>query len=160
MLIKQIIVEDFINYKLPSMFIITSVCDWKCCIEQNLDISICQNSSIVSQKTLDISPEKIYNIYVNNPITQAIVFGGLEPMLQFNEMIEVIDYFRKNNENSPFIIYTGYYPYEITKQLNSLKKYNNIIVKFGRYIPNRPTIFDNILGVNLISDNQFAEKIS
>lgn len=160
MLIKQIIVEDFINYKLPSIFIITSVCDWKCCIEQNLDISICQNSSIVSQKTLDISPEKIYNIYVNNPITQAIVFGGLEPILQFNEMIEVIDYFRKNNENSPFIIYTGYYPNEIQKQLNSLKKYNNIIVKFGRYIPNRPTIFDNILGVNLISDNQFAEKIS
>lgn len=142
------------------MFIISSVCNWKCCIEQGLDISVCQNSSIIKQKTLDISPEIIYNMFVSNPITDAIVIGGLEPIDQIDEVIEVIDYFRKNNDNSPFIIYTGYYPKEIQNSLNRLKNYNNIIVKFGRFIPNRQRRYDEVLGIELISDNQYAEVIS
>lgn len=160
MKVKAIIAEDFINYKYPSMFIISSVCNWKCCIEQGLDISVCQNSSIIKQKTLDISPEIIYNMFVSNPITDAIVIGGLEPIDQIDEVIEVIDYFRKNNDNSPFVIYTGYYPKEIQNSLNRLKNYNNIIVKFGRFIPNRQRRYDEVLGIELVSDNQYAEVIS
>lgn len=160
MKLKDIIAEDFINYKLPSMFLISAFCDWKCCKEQNLDISICQNYSVNFEKTLDISPKVLYNMFTNNPITKAIVIGGLEPILQFDEVIEIIDYFRKNNENSPFVIYTGYYPYEISKEINQLKNYNNIIVKFGRYNPNLPCKFDEVLGVNLVSNNQFAEQIN
>lgn len=160
MKVKAIIAEDFINYKYPSMFIISSVCNWKCCIEQGLDISVCQNSSIIKQKTLDISPEIIYNMFVRNPITDAIVIGGLEPIDQIDEVIEVIDYFRKNNDNSPFVIYTGYYPKEIQNSLNCLKNYNNIIVKFGRFIPNRQRRYDEVLGIELVSDNQYAEVIS
>ena len=41
MLIKDIIDEDFINYKKPSMFIGTVKCDWKCCIEGKFDKKIC-----------------------------------------------------------------------------------------------------------------------
>ena len=41
--IKGLVAEDFINYKQPSMFIISSMCDWKCCHEGGLDESICQN---------------------------------------------------------------------------------------------------------------------
>ena len=44
--------------------------------------------------------------------------------------------------------------------MNLLKKYKNIIIKFGRYIPNRPKKYDNILGIDLVSDNQYAEVIS
>ena len=36
--------------------------------------------------------------------------------------------------------------------------YNNIIIKFGRYIPNQGTHFDKVLGVKLASDNQYALK--
>lgn len=160
MKVKSIIIEDFLNYKQPSMFIISSICNWKCCIEQNLDISMCQNSSIAKQKTVDISPEIIYNMFIKNPITKAIVIGGLEPIDQINEVIQIIDYFRKNNNNSPFVIYTGYYPYEIKNSLNRLKNYNNIIVKFGRFIPNAKHRYDEILGIELVSDNQYAEVIS
>lgn len=160
MKIKGLIAEDFVNYKLPSMFIISSVCNWKCCKEQNIDISYCQNADLVSQKTLDISTERIYNMFVTNPITEAVVIGGLEPFDQIDEIIELIDYFRENKVFSPFVIYTGYYPTEIVSSLNRLKNYCNIIVKFGRFIPNSESKYDNVLGVNLISDNQYAEVIS
>ena len=37
--------------------------------------------------------------------------------------------------------------------------YDNIIIKFGRYIPNQQSHFDIVLGVNLASDNQYAERL-
>lgn len=160
MKLLRIIEEDFTNYKLPCMFIATSICNWKCCTEQGYDKSICQNFLLKNEKTLDISPETIYNMYINNPITEAIVFGGLEPFDQFAEMLEIIDYIRKKDDNSPIIIYTGYYPKEIPNELNSLKNYNNIIVKFGRFILNSKHRFDEVLGVELASENQYAQKIS
>lgn len=160
MKIKDVIAEDFVNYKLPSMFIISSVCNWKCCIEQGLDISVCQNQGIAKQKTLDISVEMLYNMFTSNPITEAIVIGGLEPFDQFEDIIEFVAYFREKHCNNPIIIYTGYYPNEVTPEIEQLKNYNNIIIKFGRYVPNRPKRYDDILGIELVSDNQYAEKIS
>lgn len=159
MKIKNIIDEDFINYKKPSMFIATCICDWKCLKEKNLDISICQNSKLVKQKTIDISIERIIDRYINNPITQAVVIGGFEPILQFEEVIEFIKLFREKSKDV-IIIYTGYYPEEIDDYIKRLKEYPNIIVKFGRYIPNSKEKYDRVLGVRLISDNQFAVKIS
>ena len=160
MKIKDVIAEDFVNYKLPSMFIISSVCSWKCCIEQGLDISICQNQSIAKQKTLDISVEMLYNMFTSNPITEAIVIGGLEPFDQFEDIIEFVAYFREKHCDNPIIIYTGYYYNEVTPEIEQLKNYNNIIIKFGRYIPNRPKRYDDVLGIELVSNNQYAEKIS
>jgi hypothetical protein len=160
MKVKNIVTEDFVNYKIPSMFIATCVCDWKCCIEQSLDVSICQNHEIISQPDIDISPSKIYHMYITNNISNAIIFGGLEPILQFNEMLDVIKYFRKNNINDMIIIYTGYYQNEIKEQIKILQNYKNIIIKFGRYQPNNKPHYDETLGVDLISDNQYAIKIS
>lgn len=158
--LKGIIEEDFVNYKLPSMFLITSTCNWKCCKEAGVDISICQNQSLSKEKIKNISNEKIFERYINNPITKAIVIGGLEPFDQYEEIFELIYYFRKNNCNNTFVIYTGYYPSEIEEEIQMLSMFNNIIVKFGRYIPNRNSVKDSILGVTLASDNQYAIKIS
>lgn len=99
-------------------------------------------------------------MFVNNPITKAIVIGGLEPILQIDEIITLIDLFRKQGEKSPFIIYTGYYSHEIKDELYKLKQYENIIIKFGRYIPNHNPHYDEVLGINLVSDNQYGEVIS
>ena len=41
-----------------------------------------------------------------------------------------------------------------------LKKFKNIIVKFGRYRPNFQKHFDEVLGVELASTNQYAKRIS
>lgn len=160
MRVKAIVAEDFVNYKLPSMFITTCFCDWKCCTEVGLDIGVCQNAPLAQFKNKEIDNQIIYEQFVSNPITKAIVIGGLEPMLQIDEIITLIDYFRSNNETSPFIIYTGYYPNEILNELTKLKKYNNIIIKFGRYIPNDKPKYDIILGVTLASSNQYAKVIS
>lgn len=98
-------------------------------------------------------------MYLNDGLEESIVFGGLEPLLQFNELVSLISKFREKTEDD-IVIYTGYYPSEIEKEINILKKFSNIIIKFGRYIPNRCTRYDEILGVTLASDNQYAEKIS
>ena len=160
MKVKNIVSEDFSNYKVPSMFIVSAVCDWKCCKEQNLDIGVCQNAPLVSHPTHEIRNTAIYEAYRNNSITGAIVIGGLEPMLQIDEVLDLIFFFRTSGCLDPFIIYTGYDPGEIVDKLARLREYGNIIVKFGRYIPDRPSRFDEALGVYLASDNQHAERIS
>ena len=160
MRIKGLQDEDFVNYKKPSMFIGTSMCDWKCCTEQCLDNSICQNSSLANSKTIDISVDEIYHRYINNPITKSVVIGGLEPMLQFSDVLELIKIFRDNSCNDDIVIYTGYYPSEIRHEIEELERCKNIIVKFGRFLYNDKPIFDDILGVTLASSNQYAEKIS
>ena len=159
MKIKGLQDEDFVNYKKPSMFIGTSLCDWKCCNEQCLDKDICQNSSLANSKTIDISADEIYRRYINNPITKAVVIGGLEPILQFTEVLDLIYTFRNNGCFDDFVIYTGYYPSEIKEQLKKLFKFNNIIIKFGRYIPHDTSRHDEVLGINLASSNQFAQTI-
>ena len=160
MQVKTIIDEDFTNYKKSSMFIATCYCNWKCCIEQELDKSICQNSEIAQQKNIEVSADEIFSRYISNSITNSVVIAGLEPFLQFEEIYELIKYFRNNNCNDDFVIYTGYYNYEIEKQIKKLKQFANIIIKYGRYIPNQNAHYDEILGVNLASNNQYAERIS
>ena len=160
MKLKNVVLEDFVNYKIPSMFLITSFCDFKCCHEGNFNESVCQNNPLVQQKTKDISLEYLYNSYINNPITKAIVVGGLEPFLQFKELYDLIKYFRDNGCEDDFIIYTGYYKEEIIPEIETLKEFPNIIIKFGRYKPNEKEHYDEILGVKLASNNQYAERIS
>ena len=57
------------------------------------------------------------------------------------------------------MIYTGYYPEEIYDKVKQLFIFKNVIVKFGRFIPDKPHRFDEILGIELASDNQFALTI-
>jgi len=98
---------------------------------------------------------------LNNKLTKAIVFGGLEPFEQFNEMAWFISVLRYNYRcNDDIIIYTGYYPDEIETEVKLLSEFENIIIKFGRYVPDRPSRVDEVLGVELASDNQYAIKIS
>lgn len=158
--LRDVVVEDFCNCKVPSMFLISSYCDWKCCHEANIDESVCQNHGLVSGTIKQISYESLYQAYINNDITKAIVIGGLEPFLQFEEVNGLINYFRKKKCFDTFVIYTGYYPFEIADKITELKKMTNIIIKYGRYIPNKTSRYDEILGLTLISDNQYAEKIS
>ena len=160
--LKGIVVEDFINYKYPSMFLIAPSCNFKCCVENGLDTTVCQNQSLVNQLTKEFDIKNIIDRYLSNDITKAVVFGGLEPLDNPSYTAEVIDFiemFRQYSDDS-IIIYTGYYKNEIKTVINELKRYKNIIVKFGRYVPNHKPHYDEILGVNLASGNQYAERIS
>ena len=160
MRIKGIQLEDFVNYKLPSLFLASAYCDFKCCREQHLDTGICQNAPLAQAPTQDVPDTVLYEKFSANPITTAVVIGGMEPFLQIDEVESLLSLFREKGDHSPFILYTGYYPEEVSEHLARLRKYGNVIVKFGRYIPGRPERHDGVLGVTLSSDNQFGKIIA
>lgn len=157
--IKFLREEDFVNYKKPAMFIGLPFCSFKCCKEANLPITVCQNHALRESEILEFPISRLILKYMNNPITEAVVFGGLEPLDSFEEVLEFISEFRKISDDD-VIIYTGFKEDEIQDKIETLKKYRNIILKIGRYIPNRPSVYDEILGVELASDNQYGKKVS
>ena len=85
--------------------------------------------------------------------------GGLEPFESWEEMYSFIRDFRKVCDDD-IVIYTGFNEDEISDKIYKLIEFKNIIIKFGRYKPNQEKHYDNILGVKLASDNQYAKKIS
>lgn len=158
MKLKGLVDEDFCNYKKPSMFIIFPKCTWKC--DKDCGRAVCQNGALAKKINYDIPIKVIVERYKNNPITKAIVFGGLEPFDSPVDMIELIKQFRKET-NDDIVIYTGYTETEIYELVSTvLKNYKNIIIKYGRYIPNDDNKFDSILGVTLASKNQYAKRIN
>lgn len=158
MLLKGITEEDFTNFKVPSMYIAFPHCTFKCEKECGIH-GICQNSSLARSKNLDIDTSKILEHYLNNPITHAIVCAGLEPMDSFDDLLDLLKNLRTESDDS-FVIYTGYTEEELKEKLEILKQYPNVIVKFGRFRPNEQPHFDETLGINLVSSNQYAKKIS
>lgn len=157
MIIKQLLDEDFINYKKPSMFIGFPSCSWKC--DKECGMQVCQNSALASSPIKDIRFKTIVNRYINNPITSSVVCGGLEPFDAWDDLYGLIAYLRVSTQDD-IVIYTGYYKEEIEEYIDKLKVFPNLIVKFGRYIPNHKKHFDKVLGIYLASDNQYAERIS
>lgn len=161
MRLKTIADEDFVNYKLPVMYIGTAHCNGKCCREAGIPLSVCQNDGWRANATIEIDDNKIIERYLNNKITSAICFAGLEPFEQYDEVLSFIKKLRKNYQcNDTVIIYTGYNKTEILSQISELQQFKNIIIKYGRYIPRQKRHYDKVLGVYLASDNQFAEFIS
>ena len=149
--------EDFVNYKKPAMFIGFPSCTWKC--EKECGKRVCQNGALATSPIKNIDINKIVNRYINKPITSAIVCGGLEPFDTWEDLYKLIFYFRQKTEDD-IIIYTGYYKEEKEKYINCLKQFSNIIIKYGRYIPGHEKHYDEILGIYLASNNQYAERIS
>lgn len=157
MLIRGLIEEDFVNYKKASMFIVFPTCTFKC--EKDCGIKCCQNSEVAKSTAIEIDVKKLVDRYINNPITHAIVCGGLEPIDSFDDLLELVKLVREKTDDD-IVIYTGYNRNEILKEIRILREFPNIIIKFGRFKPNDAHRFDEILGVELASANQYAEKIS
>lgn len=155
--LKFLVAEDFINYKKPSMFLGFSNCTFKC--NKECGRCVCQNSALAQAPNQNIDLNKVIDYYLDNEITEAIVCGGLDPFDSWDELRGFIVNIRYWTPD-PIIIYTGYNEDEITDKIDILKYYENIVIKFGRYIPDRPKRFDELLGVELASDNQYAKIIS
>jgi len=145
---------DICNYKKPSMFIIMPYCSFKCDIENGC--KLCQNSCLAKANKIDISVDKIIEMFDNNKLVDAIVFGGLEPFDSAEDLQCFIMNFRYQHAND-IVIYTGYTEEEIKERFNWIYLYENIIIKYGRFRPSQKSHYDEILGVNLVSDNQYAK---
>lgn len=156
MLISQLVDEDVTNYKKCSMFIGMTKCDGKCWKEIGCDPTICQNHFLQTSSRVNISIEEIVSRYISNPLTHAIVIGGLEPLMEQDVLLELISAIREKTDDD-IVIYTGYYEDEVQDFINTVFQYKNMVFKFGRYIPNRKGRYDEILGITLVSDNQYGK---
>lgn len=142
------------------MLIGAASCDWKCCKDAGKSFELCQNSIWHSFPTAYVNDMLLCAEYLSNPITSAVVFAGLEPMLQFQEVIHFISILRENFKcDDEIVIYTGYNKDEILDKITTLSLYKNIIMKYGRYVPDQSSHYDDVLGVYLASNNQYAERL-
>ena len=159
MIVKGLLDEDFVNYKKPSMVVMFPTCSFKC--DKECGMQVCQNSALAAAPGIEISHEKIVDRYIKNSITSASVFAGLEPLDDILDVIALIKLLREKGCNDDVVIYTGYTEDEVSTiiRLSNLKQYRPIIIKYGRFIPNSTSHFDEILGVVLKSENQYAKEI-
>lgn len=152
-----IIDTDTVNYKKISMVLEFPYCSFKC--DRECGKKVCQNSDLASATVIDIKINEIIKMYNDNPMTEAVVCQGLEPMDSIYDLFNFIENFRKESQDD-IVIYTGYNKEEIPHIVKQLMNYPNIIIKFGRFIPDDQYHYDDVLGVNLASINQYAERIS
>lgn len=157
MVVKTVVDEDFTNYKKPSMLIGMPLCTFKC--DKECGQQVCQNSALATAPNIEVNPMDLIARYESNNLTQAVVFGGLESFDSWADLYNFIFLFRSVSDDG-IVIYTGYTKCEIKDKVETLKQFPNIIIKFGRYVPNQKSHYDEVLGVDLASDNQYAERIS
>lgn len=154
--LKGVVFEDFVNYKKPSMYLAFPKCDFKC--DRECGRAVCQNSQLANSENISVNIQRLVEKYLKGDIAKAVVCGGLEPLDSFEQLYAFIKYFRVFKDDD-IVIYTGYTEEEVKRKIGPLKKYNNIIVKFGRFIPDQPSHYDEVLGVKLASPNQYGKKI-
>lgn len=155
MKIKGLTDINFTDYKLPSLYIATPYCSFKC--DKECGRAVCQNSALAIEPVLSISNTTLIQIYQANPITQAFVFGGLEP-LDSPDLLDTIVELQIRTKPRRIVIYTGYTEEEVLVGHPQILSLSNLVIKYGRFVPDQPTHFDPILGVNLASPNQYAKE--
>ena len=142
MLIKFLVDEDVVNYKKTSMFIGFPYCTFKCGKEN------CQNYNLQFTGNIEVEGRELVHRYITNPLTSAIVIGGLEPFDSWEELQCLIMELRYRTSDD-IVIYSGYtddeIPEEIHKWLSIYAQDGPIIVKYGRYLPNQNSIFNEDL---------------
>lgn len=159
MTVKGIVFEDFVNYKVPCMTIQMPRCSFKC--DHECGRPVCQNGPLATAPNKEYDTMRIIDAYCCTSIPRAVVFQGLEPFDSFDDLYNFIFCFRTcYGIIDDIVIYTGYNKDEIENYLIQLKQFSNIIVKFGRYMPECESHYDEVLGVKLASPNQYAERIS
>ena len=123
MKLKGLIDYDLCNFKIPSMFLIFPTCSFKC--DRECGQPVCQNSALAHEPTIEIDIINIIYRYIHNPLTHAVVCGGLEPFDTWHDLYVFCSVFR-NFSKDPIVIYTGYKEEEISEYIEILSKLNNI----------------------------------
>ena len=158
--LKGIIDYDIVNYKEPCLTLLFNHCDFKC--DKLNGCQVCQNSKLATAQDISVDVSDIIKQYIDNPLTEAVVCQGLEPFDTWYNLFFFITEFRQYCDDD-IVIYTGYTEEEISSKVKALQAkhlgFKNIIIKFGRFIPDQQSHYDEVLGVTLASPNQYAKKI-
>ena len=166
MIVKDINECDLVNYKEPAMFIGFPCCTFKC--DKECGRQVCQNSDLANSPNIEIGITEIIDRYYSNPITSAVICGGLEPFDSYGDLTELLSLLCAGatiyNKSLPtVVIYTGYTKQEIEDKVAAYKIFvkagMQIIIKYGRFIPDQESHYDEVLRVTLASPNQYAERL-
>ena len=146
-------------YKEVSLLIPIGVsCTWKCegCINKKHDSEYAR---------LTPPLKDIMTLYKENVMAKAVVLAGLEPLDNLCDLKAFIRSFREQFDD-PIVIYTGYdlddiwASCELTEVFKEvLLKDRNMVIKFGRYMKDRPRKWNDALELYLESDNQWVLRI-
>lgn len=159
MIIKSIIDEVFSDYSKISMLLVMPKCTTRCWEKLNISPTICQNNHLHKEPNINIDNKDIIKRYLDNPLTKAIIFGGLDSWDSLDEIIEFIKEFRQYSQDD-CVLYTGRDYDVIEKELYRFKGLGNVYIKYGHYNPNLKPIIDDLTGVSLISENQKFIKVN
>ena len=168
MKIKYIEDINVTDYKETGMFICFPTCDLKCTREPLNDCNCCQNAELLKEPDIDVSYDRILELYSKGDYHKCLICGGLEPFDSVMDLAELYLNFNEKHPDDKFIVYTGYARCELEEMakyrsvleatLNILRRPgSNVIIKYGKYIQVLPPRYDKTLGVTLASMNQFAE---
>ena len=166
--LRELIDEDFVNYYKPSMLISVPYCDFKC--NKEAGSKVCQNMHLLRKRLINIPQKELIERYLANPITKAIVFGGLEPFYfnidqgcidtggQIASFLMELRFTYKCKDD--VVIYTGYTEDEILKARNGfiVSALFPLVIKYGRYVSGEEPHLDPVLQVQLSSSNQYAKR--
>ena len=163
--------------------------NWQPQIDMPSSVVVCRQRQCAPAK-LSMSKEYIYNSLLhlldNNSQNKALlcradaashictqnyltipVTVGVTPANMYIDNVKITDVSASIGKNSLDVIlnynvtYNGQTPTcKPAKSLVYVKNANNIIIKFGRFIPNQQSHYDAVLGIKLASSNQYAERIS
>ena len=149
---------DLVNYVYPTFLIASGVtCTFKC--ERECGKKVCQNHPLLKEEVIHYSiPNAIWR-YDRQSLSNSITFQGLEPLDNMVQLVWFLIEFRKNHDDD-VIIWTGYTEDECEAFINLLKelKITNVIIKFGRYVPDKEPHMDELLGVQLSNEEQYAKR--
>ena len=149
---------DLVNYKYPTFMIaMGTTCTFKC--ERECGMEVCQNHPLLKEDIIHYSiPNAIWR-YDRQSLSKSITLQGLEPLDNMVQLIWFLIEFRRDH-NDTVIIWTGYTEEECESFIELLKELeiDNIIIKFGRFVPNKEPHFDEILGVELANEEQYAKE--
>ena len=158
--LKGVIWEDTVNYKKISTTLMFPNCSFKC--DKENGEQLCQNWSLAAAPTQRVNVLNLLDTYLSNPLTEALVFQGLEPFDSPIDLRIVSALLNTLGIRDDVVIYTGYDKYEVSPNLFRYLKETipgHLIIKWGRYRPNQEGHFDEALGVYLASNNQYGEII-
>lgn len=157
----DVIKQDCINNGKSITYLIESgvKCTFKC--DKESKSQVCQNYSLCKTAPKVFMIKNLINDYLSQNLSKSITFQGLEPLDSLKQHLWFIYHFRKIC-NDPIYLWTGYTEEECDDLIYLINKmkWENIIIKFGRFIPNDESHLDPVLGVELKSKNQYAKKIS